>query len=455
MRTGLDRGNSWRPWQLGGSLVVPFVYFVVKTSKLPRGKGTPVTKQERSWVLYDWANSVYSMIITVGIFPIFFKTFVAESMADETSTAYWGYANTAAALVMAVMAPVLGALADREGNKMRLFLGFFALGLVSTVAMLTIAQGAWVYALVIYAISHIGFYGSVIFYDSFLVDVSKEDKRDWVSALGFGWGYIGGTIPFLIAIGIILGAEPLGFDSALWPTRIAFIITAVWWAGFSIPLIRNVRQVHFVKSTEPLLAESFGRLWGTFREAAKHRNIFIFLAAFFLYIDGVHTVIKMATSFAVDIGMSQNATIIALVWVQLVAFPCALLYGRLAKRFGAKVLLFVGVGTYAGITVLAFFTYEPWQFYLMATLVGSAQGGVQSLSRSLYSRLIPSENSAQFFGFYDIFGKFAAVLGPLMVGIVAQWTGDTRNGVLSLIVLFVVGGLLLTMVREESPEEIA
>jgi UMF1 family MFS transporter len=389
------------------------------------------------------------MVITVGILPIFFKTFVAQEMEDELSTYYWGTANTIAALLMAVAAPILGALADHEGNKKLLFTTFFVLGLISTLALVTVDEGMWVYCLFIYGISHIGFYGAVVFYDAFIVDVTEEQNRDWISALGFGWGYIGGTIPFLICIGLILGAEPLGFESALWPTRIAFVITAVWWAGFSIPLLRNVRQLHFVKTDEPLLAESFGRLWRTLREAAKHRNIFVFLIAFFLYIDGVHTVIKMATSFAVDIGLSQTATIGALVWVQIVAFPSALAYGKLAKRFGAKALLYAGVATYVFITIFAFFTYEAWQFYLMATLLGSAQGGVQSLSRSLFSRLIPRDNAAEFFGFYDIFGKFAAVLGPFLVGFVAVQTGDTRNGVLSLIVLFAAGGLLLTMVREK------
>lgn len=414
-----------------------------------------MTKQERSWVLYDWANSVYSMVITVGIFPIFFKTYIAESMDDQTSTYYWGMANTVAALVMAVMAPILGALADRKGNKMRLFLVFFVMGVMSTLALVTVSQGQWLYALIIYGISSIGFYGAVIFYDSFIVDVSEEKNRDWISALGFGWGYIGGTIPFLAGIGLILGAEPLGFDSALWPTRIAFVITVVWWVGFSIPLLRNVRQVHFVESDEPLLAESFGRLWGTLMQASKHRNIFIFLIAFFLYIDGVHTVIKMSTSFAIDIGLSQGATIGALVWVQVVAFPSALIYGKLAKRYGAKFLLYIGVATYVVVTICAFFTDQAWQFFVMATLIGSAQGGVQSLSRSLFSRLIPRENSAEFFGFYDIFGKFATVIGPFMVGVVALQTGDTRNGVLSLIILFVLGGGLLTMVREEPNAEAA
>lgn len=412
-----------------------------------------MTKQERSWILYDWANSVYSMVITVGIFPIFFKTYIAESMDDQTSTYYWGMANTVAALVMAVMAPILGALADRKGNKMRLFLVFFVMGVMSTLALVTVSQGQWLYALIIYGISSVGFYGAVIFYDSLIVDVSEEKNRDWISALGFGWGYIGGTIPFLVGIGLILLAEPIGFDSALWPTRIAFLITVIWWVGFSIPLLRNVRQVHFVESDEPLLAESFGRLWGTLMQASKHRNIFIFLIAFFLYIDGVHTVIKMSTSFAIDIGLTQTATIGALVWVQVVAFPSALIYGKLAKRYGAKLLLYIGVATYVVVTICAFFTDQAWQFFVMATLIGSAQGGVQSLSRSLFSRLIPKENAAEFFGFYDIFGKFATVIGPFMVGVVAIQTGDTRNGVLSLIILFVLGGGLLTMVHEKPNAE--
>lgn len=407
-----------------------------------------LTRDERSWVIYDWANSAYSMIVTVGIFPIYFKTYIAADMTDVDSTAWFAYANTAAALLTAVFAPILGAMADRRDTKKRLFLAFFTGGILSVLALTLPDKGDALLCLAIYALTHIGFYGSVIFYDAFLVDVAKPERRDWISSLAFGWGYVGGVLPFLIAIAAVIFHERLGFSSTLMPTRLAFVLCAVWWLVFAIPFIRNVKQRFSVEAEGNILRESFVRLYRTFAEARRHRNTFLFLIAFFLYIDGVHTIIKLATSFGLDIGLDQNALIGALVLVQLIAFPSALFYGWAAKRFGAKALLFMGVATYTAITIYAPFISTATQFFIMAIAVGSAQGGVQSLSRSLYSRLIPEENAAEFFGFYDIFGKFATVLGPAMVGVIGQATGETRWGVLSLIVLFAAGAGLLLFVRE-------
>ena len=406
-----------------------------------------MTREERSWVIYDWGNSAYSMIVTTTIFALFFKNYVASDYSDVASTAMLGYANTGAALFTAVLAPILGALADRRGKK-PLFIIFWVVGLLSTAAIAGSQEGAWLPALIIYALSHIGFYGAVIFYDAFIVDVTEPDRADWISASAFGWGYIGGTIPFLIAIAMIQMPERFGFADSLLPTRISFVIAALWWGVFTIPFLRNSTQSHFIESKGNVISESFGQLVSTFKEVRKHRNTFLFLIAFFFYIDGVHTIIKMAVAFGSDIGIGTGGLIGAILLVQIVAFPSALIYGSLAKRFGAKRLLLVGVGVYAAVTIFAFFVSNVVQFMVMAAIVGSAQGGVQSLSRSLYSRLIPKENAAEFFGFYDIFGKFAAVMGPALVAIGAQLTGETRYGVLSLIVLFIIGTALLIPVKD-------
>lgn len=408
-----------------------------------------MTKEERSWVMYDWANSAYSMVITTALLQLYFKQHVAAGMRDVDSTAYWGYANTIATLLIAVLAPVLGALADHRGYKKKLFAGLFFVGLVSTAALGTAGEGMWLWCLIVYGISSIGFDGAIIFYDAFIVDVAKPERRDWISASGFAWGYIGGTIPFLAAAAVYMKPELIGLSSAAAGARVGFLITAAWWLVFTIPLLRNVKQIHYVDAHPHPIQESVQRIARTLRQVAHHKNIFVFLAAFFLYIDGVHTIIKMAFSFGVDMHLSEMTLVIGLIVVQLVAFPCALIYGVLARHFGAKALLMVGVLTYVAVTIIGYYLHTAWQFYLLVVLVGSAQGGIQSLSRSLYSRIIPQQNAAEFFGFYDVFGKFAAVLGPALVGISAQLTGNTRYGILSLIVLFILGGLLLTLVHDE------
>jgi len=412
-----------------------------------------MTKEERSWVIYDWANSAYTMVVTTALLQLYFKQHVAVGLSDVDSTAYWGYTNTIATLAIAVIAPILGTLADHKNFKKRLFVLFLGIGLVSTVLLATIGEGMWIWCLVIYGVSHLGFYGAVIFYDAFIVDVAKPQRRDWISSAAFGWGYIGGTIPFLLCAALYLQPGIFGLPSEGAGARIGFIITAIWWFGFTIPMLRNVKQIYHVPEDKKYIRESFTRLAKTFREIRKHRQVFIFLAAFFLYIDGVHTIIKMAFSFGQDLGLDNNTLVIGLLVVQFVGFPFALIYGALAKRFGSKYLLLVGVFTYAVVTIIAYNLQTAWHFYLLTVLVGTAQGGVQSLSRSLYSRIIPNENAAQFFGFYDIFGKFAAVLGPTLVGASAQITGETRTGVLSLIVLFAAGGFILLFVRQPKDDD--
>lgn len=408
-----------------------------------------MTKEERSWILYDCANSAQTLIVTTTILPIFFKTFAAKGMTDTESTYYWGLGNTIAMIFVAAMSPFLGALADHRGFKKRLFMAFLIFGLLATVALPLVGEGQWIFCLILFGLSTIGFYGAVVFYDSFLVDVASKDRMDWVSSNGFAWGYFASTIPYIVCMLLITNSEKLGFTSTLAPTRLAFVITAVWWFALSIPMLLNVRQVHFVPESANPVRESLHRLFDMLRNITKYKALFGFLIAYFLYIDGVHTIYKMAVVFGLDIGISQQQLLTILLVTQIVAFPCAIIFGYLAKFFGAKRMVLVGIGMYFLVTSLAYFIREVWHFWALGMMIAFAQGGIQSLSRSMFAKLVPPENAAQFFGFYDIFGKFATILGPIMVGYVGLKTGDTRLGVFSLIILFALGGFLLLRVKDE------
>lgn len=407
-----------------------------------------MTKAERSWILYDCANSAQTLIVTTTILPIFFKTFAAKGMADTESTYYWGVGNTIAMLFVAVLSPILGALADHRGYKKRLFTFFLLVGVIATAALPAVREGQWLFCLMLFGFSTIGFYGAVVFYDSFLVDVATKDRMDWVSSSGFAWGYIASTVPYLACVALITQAKTLGFASSLAPTRLAFLITAAWWFVLTIPMLRNVHQVHFVPENKNPVRESFTRLANTLRNLTRYKALFGFLIAYFLYIDGVHTIYKMAVAFGLDIGIDQNMLLAILLVTQFVAFPCAIFFGWLAKFVGAKRMVLLGIGVYFLVTSLAYFITQVWHFWALAMMIAFAQGGIQSLSRSMFAKLVPPENSAQFFGFYDIFGKFATILGPVMVGGIGWLAGDTRKGVFSLIILFALGGFLLLRVEE-------
>ena len=415
-----------------------------------------MTRQERSWVLYDWANSAYSIIITTAIFPIFFKNVAAAGTEGYLSTAFWGYANSLHTLLLVAFAPILGTIADYRFFKKRFFLAFFALGVLSTLSLALVDKGEWQAALAIYVASAVGFAGANIFYDSFLTDVTSEDRMDWVSSSGYGWGYIGSTIPFVLSLLLILNAEALGFSSSVPAVKTAFLITGFWWLLFTIPFFRNVRQVYWAEPSPRPVREAFRRLAATFRDLRGYRNLALFLVAYFFYIDGVDTLIMMATPLALDVGIQESTLLVVLMVLQIVAFPFTLLAGRLAKKFSAKTMVFVGIGNYFVITFLAFFlpslkTLEAKTalFWTLAMLVGTSQGGIQALSRSLYGKLVPKEKSAEFFGFYNIFGKFAAILGPALVAFFTGLTKSSAYGILSITLLFGVGGVLLAFVKQK------
>jgi UMF1 family MFS transporter len=412
-----------------------------------------MTKEEKSWILYDVANSAYTLIIVTAVMPVYFKSFIASGVSGAESTAYWGYANAAASLAVAFMAPVLGALADRENFKKRFLVGFMGAGIASTFLLCAVGEGQLFFALFVYGISLIGFAGANIFYDSFLVDVTENERMDKISASGYAWGYIGSVVPFVIAMGLIMAGKKMGRQILM--TRIAFSMTAIWWLAFSIPIILNVKQKYF-SSSSMSLGESFATLLNTLKNMRKNRNAFLFIIAYFLYIDGVDTIIKMAAPYGKDAGLSVQQLMLAVLTIQIAAFPFALIYGKLAEIFSTKKMIFAGIVVYIFITLagsalpmLESQKFKMILFWTLAMLIASSQGGVQALSRSFFGKLIPKENAGEFFGFYNIFGKFAAILGPLIMAAAIQITGDSKFGFLSIAPLFFAGGAVLFFVKEK------
>jgi UMF1 family MFS transporter len=416
--------------------------------------GTHMTKEERSWILQDFGNSAYSITITTAILPIFFKGVAASQLADATSTAYWGYANSLATLLIALLAPLLGTIADFKGVKKRLFAAFTLTAIISSALLATVGEGQWIYALVIYIITAVAFNGSSIYYDAFLTDVTTDDRMDDISSKGFGFGYLGGTIPFVLSLGLILSAENLGL-TVTFATQMAFLITALWWMVFTIPMLKNVKQKYYIEGEPSKIKESFSMLWKTLLEITKNKMVLYFMIAYFFYIDGVHTVITMATAYGVDVGVDSDRLLIILVAIQLVAFPFAILYGKLAKIFGARKMIMAGIITYTVISIYGFFLKTELDFWILAMLVASAQGGIQALSRSYFGKLIPKNKSAEYFSIFNIFGKVSSIFGPLLMGIVISITGETRHGILSLIILFILGAYFFLKIKDEKVEEIA
>lgn len=414
------------------------------------------TKVERAWILYDWANSVWATNIAAAIFPIFFAM-----KATETGNVIYGYAVSVANLLVAVLAPLLGAIGDFRGMKKKLFTAFMILG-VSFTALMGLV-GSWQLMLVGFVVSRIGFSGSCLFYDSFLTDVTTPDRMDKVSAWGFAMGYIGGsTIPFIISIVVMLlmNMSELSF-------RIAILIVPVWWLFFSIPFMKNVKQEYYVETPPKELGRAvWQNVISTFRSILKNKAVLFFILAYFCYIDGVDTIISMATNYGSTLGLGTIGMILALLVTQIVAMPCSILFGDLSKKYGALRLIEIAVAVYAGITVVGFvmgflvdfydllnMTYEQAisastaMFWCLATLVGTVQGGIQALSRSFFGQIIPPERSNEYFGFLDIFGKFSCVIGPALYAFVFQVSGKASFGILSLIVLFVLGSILLAIGR--------
>lgn len=409
-----------------------------------------MTKQEKSWVFYDWANSAYSILITTAVFPLYFKAAATQAgLAGSTSTAYWGYANSFATLLISLCAPVLGSIADFRGFKKRFFTFFFALGIIFTFLLAVVPSNQWLVLLICYMLTVIGFGGTNIFYDAFLVDVTTEERMNKISSRGYAMGYIGSTIPFIIGIALIILAQneilPISVSVA---SQAAFAVTALWWGLFTIPMLKNVNQVYYKERVPNPIANGFKQLFETFKKIKTYRPLFLFLIAYFFYIDGVNTIITMSTAYGSDLGIDSTNLLIILFATQVVAAPFAILYGKLADKFKGKTMLLVGILIYIVICIYAYFLKTVLDFWILAMLVATSQGGIQALSRAYFAKLVPKESANEFFGFYSIFYKFAAILGPFLVGVTAQMTGNTNSGVFSLVVLFVIGGVILLRVPE-------
>jgi UMF1 family MFS transporter len=405
-----------------------------------------------SWAFYDWANSSFATTVMAGFFPIFFKQYWSAGSEATVSTFRLGMGNGVASAIIAVMAPLLGAIADRGGARVKLLLFFTLLGVAMTAALYWVQKGDWQLAVVFYALAGVGFWGGTTFYDSLLPDVAAERELDVVSSYGYALGYLGGGLLFLINVVMTLNPRLFGLADAGEAVRWSFLSVAVWWAVFTLPLLLFVRERKPATPLLPLAAMRAGwsELWQTIGHLRAYRALTLFLIAYWLYIDGVNTIIKMAVDYGLSLGFDSKSLIVALLITQFVAFPAALAFGWLGKRWGPRFGILLSIAVYLGVTVWGYFLETVAQFYTLAVIIGLVQGGIQSLSRSYFARLVPPQKSGEFFGFFNMMGKFAAVLGPMLMGWVALVTGSSRLAILSIALLFAAGAILLAFVRQDS-----
>ncbi len=406
-----------------------------------------LSKEEKSWVLVDCGNSAYSMAVTTALLPIIFDMF--DNVKNSMDL---GYFNSIASIFVAILSPILGTIADYKDKKKRFFMFFTFLGVFATAALAFVppSSGQWQILVLFFILSAIGFSGANIFYDAFIVDVTSDERMDKVSSFGFAFGYISSVIPFGISLALIFF---MGMDQAI-GYQIGFIITALWWGLLTVPMIKNVKQRHYIEPEPRPVANSFKRLGVTFNNIRQHKIVFIFLCAYFFYIDGVDTIIKMVVPYAKSV-LGDNAlntfTLLGiLLIIQIIAFPCAIIYGMLAKKYSARLMIIVGIFTYIISCIAAYFISSVWHIFILGALIGSAQGGIQALSRSYYAKIVPKDNSNEFFGFYNIFGKFSAIIGPVIMSLTTTITGNARVSIFGIIPLFLIGFIIfLTLPREQ------
>lgn len=408
-----------------------------------------------SWAFYDWANSAFATTVMAGFFPVFFKQYWAGGMAASESTFWLGIANAGSGLLVALLAPLLGAVADRGGYKKGLLIFFTLLGVVMTGGLYLVGQGMWQWAVVLYLLAGVGFSAGNVFYDALLPDVSTKGHFDRNSALGYGLGYLGGGLLFAGNVAATLHPEWFGFADSARAVHVSFVGVAVWWLLFSIPLMLWVdeRKPETRPAIGRVLREGMRQFIATFHHIRSLRTVWMFLISYWLYIDGVGTIARMALDYGMALGFDTGVLISALLITQFVAFPAAVLFGRIGERYGARSGILIGIAIYALLCVFSMFMREAHDFYWLAAVSGLVMGGVQSLSRSLYATLIPHGQAGEFFGFYNMMGKFAAILGPLLMGLVSLATGSNRLSVLAVLFLFVTGGLLLLRVRIHEQHE--
>ena len=405
----------------------------------------------RAWAMYDWANSAFQSTIITAVFPDFFSSVAAANLPPAVATARFAWGTTIAVTIIAILGPILGAIADYRAIKKRLLAAAMVIGVIATAMMATIDRGEWQSALLIFMVANVAIAASFVFYDSLLPHIAAPEEIDRVSTGAYALGYLGGGIVLIINLFWILMPATFGIPDTIAAIKLSFISVAVWWFLFSIPLLRGVPEPARALEAgetglESTIGVAFKRVFETFHELRGYRNAFLMLVAFLLYNDGIQTIIRMATIYGAEVGIDRNARIAAFVVVQFVGVPFSFLFGSVASRIGAKTSIFVALGVYVCISVLAFFMTTAWQFFVLAFLVGTVQGGSQALSRSLFARMIPKHKSSEYFGFFSVFEKFAGIAGPAMFAASVSISGSSRAAVLSVIVFFVAGGLVLTRV---------
>ncbi|MGH8748249.1 MAG: MFS transporter [Burkholderiales bacterium] len=414
----------------------------------------PMSRKVKAWALYYWGNHAFTTSIITVFFPIFFKDYWNQGVDVSTSTFRLGLANSCASLIVALSAPVLGAIADKGGHKKRFLLGSAFLGAVMVFALHYVGLGQWQWAMFFYMAASIGYWWGNVFGDSMLPSVSPPGKLDMTSAVGYFSGYLGGGLFLVLGLAMSLNPQLFGLADKVSAVKLILILTAVWWVLFSLPLWFWVPEPSAPAQREPLretVRDAFGQLAQTFRHVRGYKPVYMFLIAYWVYIDGVNTIIQMAVDYGRAIGFTTNDLIGAIVLVQFIGIPAALAFGRIGERIGAKRGIFIGLAVYTLVSILAAFMHSAWQFYVLAAMIGLVQGGVQLLSRSYYARLVPPERAGEFFGFYNMLGEFAAIIGPVLIGTVSILTHSPRISILSVIVLFAVGAVLLGRVQQDKP----
>ncbi len=414
-------------------------------------------RELRAWAMYDWANSAFWTTVIVAVFPPFFSDYAAAGLSPAEATGRFAWSTTLAVTIVALLGPVLGAVADYRAVKKKLLAVFMAVGVVATLLMTTIDRGEWTYAALLFVVANIGVAASQVFYDSLLPHIAAPEELDRVSTSGFALGFLGGGVLLLVNLAWILSPATFGLPDTVAAIKLSFASVAFWWLIFSIPLMRQVPEPPRAlesdeTGTENSIQAALVRVWETFHELRGYRQAFLMLVAFLLYNDGIQTIIRMASIYGAEIGIDRNAQIAAFVVVQFTGIPCSFAFGWLAGRIGPKRAIYLSLAVYIGISILGYFMTTTWQFFALAFLVGTVQGGSQALSRSLFARMIPKHKSSEYFGFFSVFEKFAGIFGPALFAASVTLFGSSRAAVLSVIVFFIAGAAVLTRVDVEQGE---